>query len=154
MNDRAIQILTSAVVLAVAGFAAIISYEHIYGLSKLHGQSVLSSELMPLSVDGLIAAASLVALYAARRGLGVPALARWTLGLGIAATVAANAVSGLRFGWLGALISAWPAVAFIGSAELALWLARQVSTQKYPDFPVVKIQGGNGVREHHVKANE
>jgi Protein of unknown function (DUF2637) len=149
MNDRLIRLLTSSAVLAVAGFAAVISYEHIYGLSRLHGQTLLSARLMPLSVDGLIAAASLVALYAARNAQGIPALARWCLGLGISATVAANAASGIRWGWLGALISAWPAVAFIGAAELALWLARQVSSEKHPDFPVVKVnQSSNGVREH------
>ncbi|HUL28006.1 MAG TPA: hypothetical protein VLW44_19785, partial [Streptosporangiaceae bacterium] len=41
------------------------------------------------------------------------------LWLGIAATIGANIAFGARYGLLGALISAWPAVAFIGSVEIA-----------------------------------
>jgi hypothetical protein len=46
------------------------------------------------------------------------------LGLGVAATVAANVAYGSAFGVLGAVISAWPAVAFIGSVEMAMGLVR------------------------------
>jgi len=42
------------------------------------------------------------------------------LWLGIAATVGANIAYGAGYGLLGALISAWPAVAFIGSVEIAV----------------------------------
>jgi Protein of unknown function (DUF2637) len=51
--------------------------------------------LIPLTVDGLIYASSMVMLDAARRGARVPALARWLLGLGIVATLAANIAHGL-----------------------------------------------------------
>jgi hypothetical protein len=40
--------------------------------------------------DGLIYASSMVMLDSARRKAPVPMLARWLLGLGIAATLAAN----------------------------------------------------------------
>jgi hypothetical protein len=46
-------------------------------------------------VDGLIYASSMVLLDCARREVPVPALARWLLGLGIAATLAANVAHGL-----------------------------------------------------------
>ena len=46
------------------------------------------------------------------------------LALGVSATVGANVAYGMAFGPLGALISAWPAVAFIGSAEMALSMIR------------------------------
>jgi hypothetical protein len=46
------------------------------------------------TVDGLIYASSMVMLDSARRNRPVPSLARWLLGLGIAATLAANALVG------------------------------------------------------------
>jgi hypothetical protein len=50
-------------------------------------------------------------LDSARRGVRVPALARWLLGLGIAATLAANVAHGLGHGPIGATVAAWPVVA-------------------------------------------
>ena len=64
-------------------------------------------------------------LRAARAGLGTPHLARFMLGLAVAATLASNVAYGARFGLTGALLSGWPAVAFIGSAELAIGMARR-----------------------------
>jgi hypothetical protein len=43
--------------------------------------------LVPLTVDGLIYASSIVMLDSARRKTPVPALARWLFGLGITATL-------------------------------------------------------------------
>jgi hypothetical protein len=48
---------------------------------------------------------------AAGRGRSGPALARWLLGLGVAAPLAANAAHGLGHGLAGAAVAAWPAVA-------------------------------------------
>lgn len=123
-GDTVIRVLAAAVVLAVAAFAAIVSYSHIFELGRQHGQDGTAARLLPLSVDGLIAAASLVMLHAARRKLDVPRLARWMLALGVGATVAANIFYGLPFGWLSAVISAWPAVAFVGSVEMAVRFVR------------------------------
>lgn len=136
--DRLIRVSTAAVVTAVAGFAAIVSYSHIYDLGRAHGQSVLAARLLPLSVDGLILAASLVMLHAARNQLGAPVLGRCMLGLGVAATVAANVAYGARYGWLGAVISAWPAVAFVGAAEMAIGMVRRTGAAPatVPDAPV------------------
>lgn len=44
---------------------------------------------------------------------------------GIGATVGANIAYGAGFGLLGALISAWPAVAFIGAVEMVMQLVRR-----------------------------
>jgi len=110
-----IRLATAAVVCAVAGFAAVVSYSHIYGLGRAHGQDGTAARLLPLSVDGLILAASLVLLHEARNGRDAPRLARLMLWLGIGATIGANIAFGAGYGLLGALISAWPAVAFIGS---------------------------------------
>ena len=46
------------------------------------------------------------------------------LGLGVGATVLANVAYGAPYGALGAVISAWPAVAFIGTAEMMMTLVR------------------------------
>ncbi len=129
-GDRAIRAATASAVLAVAAFAAVVSYSHIYDLGHAHGQSGTAARLLPLSVDGLIVAASLVMLQEARRGHRAPALARLMLGLGVAATVGANVAYGAAFGVTGAVISAWPAVAFIGSAELLMVSIRR--TQPVP----------------------
>ena len=65
-GDRVIRFATAAVVCAVAAFAAVVSYSHIYGLGRAHGQDGTAARLLPLSVDGLILAASLVLLHEAR----------------------------------------------------------------------------------------
>jgi ribose/xylose/arabinose/galactoside ABC-type transport system permease subunit len=59
-GDRWIRWSTAAVVLAVAAFAAVISYTHMYDLGRAHGQSGTAARLLPLSVDGLILAAGLL----------------------------------------------------------------------------------------------
>jgi len=135
-GDKVIRSAMSAVVVAVAGFAAVVSYSHIYGLGRAHGQDGAAARLLPLSVDGLIVAASLVLLHEARNGRAAPGLARVMLWLGIAATVGANVASGARFGVLGAVISAWPAVSFIGAVEMAMTLVRRArGTQRAADAP-------------------
>lgn len=134
-GNRWVRWLTAVVVLAVAAFAAIVSYSHIYDLGRAHGQAGTAARLLPLSVDGLILAASLVLLHEARSGRSAPVLARAMLWLGIGATVGANISYGLPYGPLGALVSAWPAVAFIGSAEMAFGLARRNRDADAPGAP-------------------
>jgi hypothetical protein len=73
--------------------------------------------LVPFTVDGLIYASSMVLLDAARREIPVPALARWLLGVGIAAILAANVAHGLGHGLAGTAVAAWPAVALVGSSN-------------------------------------
>jgi hypothetical protein len=70
----------------------------------------------------------MVILYAARHGSPVPRLARWLLGLGIAATLTANMAQGWSHGLVGAVVAAWPAVSLAGSYELLAWLIRTSGT--------------------------
>lgn len=116
--------LMAAAVLIVAAIAAVVSYIHIQNLALAHGQGHLAALLLPISVDGTITAACLALLYAARAGISSSWLARAMLALGVAATVAANAVDGASGGAIGIMVSAWPAVAFIGGIELLVWTAR------------------------------
>jgi Protein of unknown function (DUF2637) len=87
---RVIRWSTALAVLSVALVAAVVSYEHAYDLVRVYGESGWTARLIPLTVDGLIYASSMVMLDSARRKVPVPALARWLLGLDIAATLAAN----------------------------------------------------------------
>jgi len=66
----------------------------------------------------------MVVLDASRRNHHVPRLAKWSLAVGIVATVGANLAHGLDHGPIGALISAWPALALVGSFELLMLLVR------------------------------
>jgi Protein of unknown function (DUF2637) len=124
-GDRVIRVATAAVVTAVASFAAVVSYSHIYDLGRVHGQAGTAARLLPLSVDGLILAASLVMLHEARNRRPAPALARFALWLGIAATLGANAAYGAPYGPLGVIVSTWPAVSFVLAVEVALGLVRR-----------------------------
>jgi hypothetical protein len=108
----------------VALVAAIISYEHAYELVRSHGESGPTAHLVPLTVDGLIYSSSMVLLRCARHRVPVPALARWLLGLGIAATLAANVTHGIGHGPVGAIVSSWPAIALVGSYELLMMIIR------------------------------
>jgi hypothetical protein len=129
--DRVIRWSTALAVLGVAAVAAVASYGHAYDLVRAHGESGWTARMVPLTVDGLIYASSMVMLDSARRRVQVPGLARWLLGLGIGATLAANVAHGLGHSLVGAAVAAWPAVALIGSYELLMMVIRsaQVSTR-------------------------
>jgi Protein of unknown function (DUF2637)/DDE superfamily endonuclease len=122
--DRLIRVTAALAVAAVAAVAAVISYRHAHELVTTHGETGLTATLVPFTVDGLILAASMLILDASRHHHPVPPLARRCLGAGIAATIGANLAHGLDHGPIGALVSAWPALALAGSFELLMTLIR------------------------------
>src|ERR1700760_3581846 len=124
MTDRLIRITTALAVVAVAGVAAVISYQRAYELVRSRGEAGTTARLVPFTVDGLIWAASMVVLDASRRRQPVPRLAAWSLGAGICATVGANLAHGVGHGAGGALVRAWPALALGRSFELLMRLIR------------------------------
>jgi hypothetical protein len=69
---------------------------------------------VPLTVDGLIYASSMVMLDATRRKTAIPAPARWLPGLGVAATLAANVAHGLGHRPVGVALAAWRVAASAG----------------------------------------
>ena len=131
-SERLIKWSTASAVLCVAAVAAVVSYEHAYALVRRYGEQGWTARLVPLTVDGLIYASSMVMLHCARHRIPVPQLARWLLGLGIAATLAANATHGLGYGVAGAVIAAWPAVALVGSYELLMVIIRHTPDAAVP----------------------
>jgi hypothetical protein len=129
------------VVLAVAAFAFTQSYSHIYDLARLHGESGTAARLLPLSVDGLIVAASLAILDGGRRDEPFSWLTWGMLVLGIVATIAGNIGYGYGYGPVGMIISSWPAAAFLGAMGIA-----EVKIRRSRSTPVsaaeVHVSGG------------
>ena len=148
-NDRLIRVGTAAAVLLVAAIAATVSFVHIEELAVTHGQAFLAAVLLPLSIDGTVAAASLVMLRAARMGLPTPALARFMLTLAVVATLAANIGYGLPYGVPGAALSGWPAVAFIGCAEMAILMVRCARPAVPKRVPVRRKESVRDIRTRH-----
>jgi hypothetical protein len=139
VTGRLIRITTAAAVATVAAVAATISYRHAYELVSTHGETGVTARLVPFTVDGLILAASMLILDANRRHRPVPPLARWCLGAGILATIGANLAHGLGHGPIGALVSAWPALALAGSFELLMTLIRTESRGSTAPPPSVHV---------------
>ena len=97
-TEHVIRWSTAGAVVGVAAVAAVASYEHAYALVRAHGEARWTGRLVPLTVGGLIYASSMVMLDSARRGVRVPGLARWLLGLGTASSSVSFAAS-----WSGVL---------------------------------------------------
>ena len=95
--------------------------------------------LVPLTVDGLIYANSMVMPDCARRCRG-PALARCLLGLGITATLAANVAHSLGHGLIGALVAAWSAVALVGKVADCAIFAR-FCRARFGCWEGIRLQG-------------
>jgi hypothetical protein len=128
--------LTALAVLVVAAIAAVISYQHVVALAIRYGQPALAAYLLQVSIDGLVAVSSLVMLRAARTGVSAPWLARTGLVLAVIATLACNVGYGVAHGWPGALLSGWPAVAFVVAAETAITMTRQRPAVPEADIPL------------------
>ncbi len=133
MSDTTTRRIAAAAVLGVALIAAMVSFIHIEHLAVTHGQTVLAAWLLPVSIDGTVLAASMVMLQAARSGIRTPWLARVMLGLAVTATLAANVAYGWPAGPWWSLLSGWPAMAFIGCAEMALGMVRRTVRKSATD---------------------
>ncbi len=146
-GDKAIRWSTVGAVSVVAIVAGFVSYRHALQVVTVHGESGLIAKAYPLTIDGLIYAASMVLLNAARRGLDRPPLAYAALGLGIAATLAANVAAGLAYGPVGAIVAAWPAPALVISYELLMLVIRSATAAVPGVFPA-----GNSAPAHLIEA--
>ena len=108
-------------VLTLAAVAAYMSYGHLRAVAEGHGEN--AAALFPISVDGLIVAASLVLLVQRRSGQPGGALPWAGLMLGVAATIAGN-VASAEPTTLARLVACWPPIAFALSYEFLLSLLR------------------------------
>ena len=122
--DRWIRRTTIGCVGILAVIAGTVSYLHMHLLVELHDQPGWVAALTPLSVDGMIVAASTTLLADSRAGRRSEALLWPLLGAGSVASLAAN-VAVAEPAMTGRVIAAWPSFALIGSYEL---LMRQIRT--------------------------
>ena len=120
--DRWMRWTTTGCVVLLALIAGTVSYLHMHRLVALHGQPGWVAALTPLSVDGMIVAASTTLLAdscAGRKGGVLP----WALLVaGSVASLAAN-VAVAEPTMVGRVIAAWPSFALTASYEL---LTRQI----------------------------
>jgi hypothetical protein len=116
-GDRWIHLATVIAVLGVAGIAAVVSYRHMRAVAILHGEDPTNAAVIPLSVDGLIIAASMTMLADSRAHRHRSWLAYALLTLASAASLAAN-VMHAEPDLAARIIAAWPSAALIGAYEL------------------------------------
>ena len=148
-TDKLIRFGGATAVLAVATIAAVVSFIHIQHLAWTHGQTELAAVLLPLSIDGTVAAASLVLLRAARDRITAPWLAQVMLASAVLATLAANVGYGWQWGPAGAALSGWPAYAFIGCTEMAILMVRRARPPVPRRVPVARKESVREIRARH-----
>ena len=117
--DRWIRGTTTGCVGVLALIAGTVSYLHMHLLVELHGQPGWVAALTPLSVDGMIVAASTTLLADSRAGERGGVLPWALLVAGSAASLAAN-VAVAQPTAAGRVIAAWPSFALIGAYELLM----------------------------------
>jgi hypothetical protein len=120
--DGWIRRTTIGCVALLALIAGTVSYLHMHTLVALHGQPGWVAALTPLSVDGMIVAASTTVLADSRSGQRGRTLPWVLLVAGSMASLAAN-VAVAQPTLVGRVIAAWPSFALTASYEL---LTRQV----------------------------
>jgi hypothetical protein len=118
----------------LALIAGTVSYLHMHLLVELHGQPGWVAALTPLSVDGMIVAAS-TTLLADSRGGGRGGFLPWALLVaGSAASLAAN-VAVAEPTMTGRVIAAWPSFSLIAAYELLMRQVRRAAETTTVDRP-------------------
>jgi Protein of unknown function (DUF2637) len=128
-GDRWIRWTTTGCVGLLALIAGTVSYLHMHTLVELHGQPGWVAALTPLSVDGMIVAASTTLLADSRAGERGGVLPWALLVVGSAASLAAN-VAVAQPTLAGRVIAAWPSFALIGAYELLMRQVRRSAAGK------------------------
>lgn len=114
----AVRRITTTAVVTVALVAASASYDHQRLLAEMAGEG-WRAWLLPLSVDGLVVAASMSMLVRRRTRRRAGPLAWTALVLGVAVSVTAN-VAAAEPTLVGRLVAAWPPVALLLAFEICL----------------------------------
>ena len=110
--------ITGVAVIVVAVVAATASFEHMRSLALEAGEG-WRAWLLPLSVDGMMVAASMTMLSRRRSGRPAGALPWIALLAGAAASIAAN-VAAAQPTLTGRAVAAWPPIAMALAYELLL----------------------------------
>jgi hypothetical protein len=114
---RCIRLTTVISVAMLAVIAAVVSFGHMRELALRHGEAWWGATLIPLSVDGMVVAASMSVLLASRMGRRGERLPWTLLVVGSLASLAAN-VAVANPTVVSRLIAAWPSFAFVGAYHL------------------------------------
>jgi hypothetical protein len=114
---RCISLTTVISVALLAVIAAVVSFGHMRELALRHGEARWSATLIPLSVDGMVVAASMSVLVASKMGKHGEWLPWTLLIVGSLASLAAN-VGVANPSAVSRLIAAWPSFAFVGAYHL------------------------------------
>lgn len=136
-GDGWIRRTTIGCVALLALIAGTVSYLHMHRLVALHGQPGWIASLTPLSVDGMIVAASATLLAESRAGRRGGALPWALLAAGSVASLAAN-VAVAEPSLTGRVIAAWLSFALTASWEL---LTRQVRRSASADDVQCSVAG-------------
>jgi hypothetical protein len=104
----------AALVAAVAGFS---SYRHIYEVAMRAGEHHAVALALPLSIDGLIVIGTMAMIEDRRAGRWPRQSARFALGFGIVATLAAN-IASAEPTWTARMVAAVPAISFLLAVEV------------------------------------
>jgi hypothetical protein len=110
----------------LALIAGTVSYLHMHLLVEVHGQPGWLAALTPLSVDGMIVAASTTLLADSRAGKSDRVLPWALLAAGSVASLAANVAVAEPMA-TGRVIAAWPSFALIAAYELLMRQVRQAA---------------------------
>ena len=116
----------------LALIAGTVSYLHMHRLVELHGQPGWVATLTPLSVDGMIVAASTTLLVDSRSGRRGGFLPWALLVAASAASLAAN-VAVAEPSVTGRMIAAWPSFSLIAAYELLMRKVRRGAKTRIPE---------------------
>lgn len=143
--DRWIRGTTTGCVALLALIAGTVSYLHMHVLVESHGQPGWVAALTPLSVDGMIVAASTTLLADSRSGARGGVLPWTLLAIGSVASLAAN-VAVAEPTVSGRVIAAWPSFALIAAYELLMRQVRrsaETSGKAQLSSPAQKVSQGD-----------
>lgn len=113
----------------VAATAAVISFTHVQHLAHDAGESEVASLLLPLSVDGAVAAAVAVILAESNARRRAAVLAWVMLMLGLAASLAAN-IASAQPTWTARAVAAWPPIALALGVEVLAGMVRRARVDR------------------------
>jgi len=145
--DLWIRRTTIGCVAMLALIAGTVSYLHMHLLVESHGQPGWVAALTPISVDGMIVAASTTLLAESRSGRQGGVLPWALLVIGSVASLAAN-VAVAEPTVTGRVIAAWPSFALIASYELLMRQVRRAAEASSSR----RRSGGAGSRPDHASS--